>query len=347
MQGLTFSAPRPLFGAQRQLNQPGSINESQFTNERVVLPGQQNLIRALLEKLDEAMTVGGELYSGNEAFTSLIDIDVQADKTARQQPQLEATVDTKVEQTLNVGKLQNVGIMVLRSDAKDYYTGTPIATGRATFNAIDPASVQGGGALKTVPVQLLSQDDAKAADWNKNLSGFYRALAKRLGASDPAATFEDLTKAPASKTRLVNSNIYVTTDMLNKKQTGHGGITAAMAVNDMAALVRKLKNGLKDVQVHRVTANYLAPYRVSDALQTETTLDYVDNQGNIYLSSRIYKLDTKKRLAEGPVILVNAKLRTQVGGLLKDVLKAEPATPESTQRATDAQAWKAAIEASV
>lgn len=385
------------FGAKRQFDAPDTIEKSRFRNERIPLESNK-LIEGLLARLDEAMTVAGETYAGNEAFTNVIELNIRPSAHAKNGA-IDATVDTRVEHTANVGKAKNVGIMVLSSEATDYVTGQPIATARATFNAIDTTSVKGNldqgklaylldllkgaltgnvpsaadldqamdavrqpAAMRTVPVTPLKLDAVEqqvsdqAGAWNLGLSKFYQGVAARLQARDAKAVLPEA-EVQGSSHRLVNNNVYVTPDMLNKKQTGHGGIAAANAVRDMMALSRKSAGGQPTVQ--RVTANYLAPFHPSDALQFDTTIDHVESnlvldpdfegsrhlQQTVYLSTRINKMDTKGRVVEGPIILVHAKLKLNASvphGDNPENYSVPPVSPqdaEAQQRQVEALAW--------
>lgn len=302
------------FGAKTVLNQPNSISASRFQNDRVSLAAN-DLVPCLVEKLDEIMTVTGEFYSKNEAFTTLIDVKVPtltAQKYGRIKTaeSVDAKLGAQVEHTLNVGKQANIGIMVMSSDATARESGDYLGQARASFNAIDPQSVK-EGALKPVAVTLLTVGEAdtsvntKASAWNQQMSGFYKNVAARVGAKDNNVTVPSLAGG-TSPTRLVNTNVYVTSQMLNKKKTGHGGVAVGMALKDMNSLLKgytKLPQFIKEV-----TASYQDKFVESDALQFDTTLDHLDPQtGDMVLSSRIYKLDTKAQTVQGPVILVHAR----------------------------------------
>ena len=386
-----MQAPAAPQFAGRAFKAPETVDEARFTNARIPVNSNQ-LAQDLLARLDEAMTVTGEVYAGNEAFTNVIELTVDPDAT-RDAGKIQAAVDTKVEHTLNVGSKQNVGMMVMSCDAKDAVSGKPIALARATFNAIDAESVKSNGnhdkllggilqlsetlrqklleglqklaaltagspaeaivnavvgklkaaapakGMAVVPVTNLQKDEAnlvggnKAESWNNDLSGFYRNLGKRLKSAEQA----ELKESDNGKNRLVNTNVYVTTDMLNKKQTGHGGIAVANAVDDMQTLLAKAgKTGV----VQRVSANYLAPFHASDSLQFDTTVDSAqktDAGTEVILSSRISKMDTKSRTVEGPIILAHAKV------LLPNQTFAKPdaRSGEAKLRNEEAQAWDA------
>ncbi len=342
IQFTTPKAPKPKFGAGLNLPQPTSIQESRFENSRTSLPAH-DLVTALVERLDEIMTVTGEVFSKNEAFTSMIDVSF-APVQKHQNPWVNASVSAQVEHALNVGKSKNVGIMVLGGEASTLGNKMPLAKARATFNAIDPASVQ-TGALKPIPVAELTLtpkdtpiNDA-AKQWNSDLANFYKAVASRLGARDEKATLPNLAREASSRTRLINSNVYVTPQMLNKKQTGHGGITAAMALKDMDSLAKRFTMGYSH-RLSAFSANYIDKYVGTDALQFDTTLDHVDEKGNIILSSRISKLDTKSQQAKGPIILVHAKLEP-ADSLQSKTPSLNPnlMTPEEQHRSQEAQDW--------
>jgi hypothetical protein len=299
------------FSGKRVLPQPTTISQSRFKNDRIALDAN-NLVPSLVEKLDEMMTVTGEAFSKNEAFTTLIDLSLPKTQPAPSSSSLNAKLEGQVDHAINVGKTQNVGIMVLSSKAtaKD---GSELATARATFNAIDPESVK-AGALKPVPVTPLTLGEAdlptnaKSAVWNNKLSGFYKNVGTRLGAKDPNKELTDLAQSESGSDRLVNGNVYVTPQMLNKKKTGHGGVAVGMALKDMEELVSQKTGGPSTFT--RVSASYLDKFVETDALQFETTVDHADSQGNVILSSRISKLDTKGQVAQGPIILIHAKVST-------------------------------------
>ena len=307
---------KPLFCGVSQLPPPTSMQSSLFVNDRLPIDGRDT-VSSSIERLDEAMTVTGEVYSGNEAFTTLIGLKFKPGLSQQAQPSdVHATIQAQVEHAYTVSnKGKDMGFMVMSSEARASQSGTPFVTGKATFVAVDPASVHGGAGLKTVGVPSLTlhgaqeqQCNAEAAQWGQNLGGFYRQLAKRLNAQSPVS----LASVASSPTRLINRNVYVTTHMLNKKGTGHGGIAAANAVKDMKQLVKNLQGsqtGAAEFVVEDMTASYLAPFYVHNALQFDTTLDHIDDQGRLYLSTRIGKLDTKKREAEGPIILVHSRIR--------------------------------------
>jgi hypothetical protein len=311
----------PRFGATHRMPQPTTIAQSRFQNDRVTLDAG-NLAASLVEKLDEIMTVTGEAYSKNEAFTTLIDMSIPYPPALRLESQGKARINgrlsAQVEHTMNVGKTGQNGLMVMES-AATLQGGRPLASARATFAAINPASVNAldpetgkEKALQPVPVTPLSltpQDterNATANTWNNGLGGFYRSVAGRLGARDKTQALPDLANTVSSDTRLINRNVYVTTQMLNKKKTGHGGIAAGMALNDMEVLAQRFLK--KDtVLPARISATYLDKFVESDALQFDTSLDHVDDDGHLYLSTRISKLDTKGQTATGPVILVHSR----------------------------------------
>lgn len=332
------------FGAQLELSAPATIQQSRFPNQRIPLR-TESLVRSLLEKLDEALTVTGEVYSANEAFTTHIDIDVQADRALRRKKILNASLNQQTDHVVG-GR----GVMVMSIQADDFRSGQPIARGRAIFRAIDAKKLREGKMASASVQQLNLQEgeapvNSRAVAWNDKLFAFYKEVCDRLKARDPEASIENLAQVPSSPLRLINSNLYVSTDMLNKKQTGHGGITASIAAQDMQALVEKaagLKDG--DAQVMRITANYIGPFQVSDALQMDTTLDHITEEGDFILSSRIYKLDTKQRKSEGPIILVHARLKdgsrfAPLKRWLSPRLHVSQSDPAARQRQAEATAW--------
>lgn len=343
------------FGAKSVLTQPSSIASSRFTNQRVSLQAN-TLLSSLVEKLDEVMTVTGEFYSKNEAFTTLIDVQMPS-QTAKKYGRIttnqgvDARVSAQVEHTLNVGKQANVGIMVMSSDATANESGDYLGKARASFNAIDPESVK-AGALKPVAVTplVVAEGDAtlnsQASTWNQQMSNFYKNVANRLGAKDANAAVPTLTGVSSeSNARLVNANVYVTPGMLNKKKTGHGGVAVGLALKDMDAL---LKRGTREpLNLKEVSASYQDKFVETDALQFDTTLDHVDAQtGDVVLSTRIYKLDTKAQTVQGPVILVHARANGQnaLGMTTTEALPTFDATTldaDGTQRRQEAQAWLA------
>lgn len=342
----------PKFAAKLTFEQPTTIAQSRFSNDRIGLD-TANLVPSLVEKLDEIMTVTGEVYGKNEAFTTLIDVKLPNPSALfAKNSAANGRLSAQVDHTLNVGKEKNVGIMVMSSSAKNN-KGEALADARATFNAIDPESVK-VGSLKPMPVTNLSLSvedtttNAQASVWNTSLSGFYKNVAARLGAKDASKLHPDLKQAEASKYQLVNSNVYVTTQMLNKKKTGHGGIAAGMALKDMEALLGRALNSDENLKAWptRVSANYLDKFVESDALQFETTVDHHDGNGNFLLSTRISKLDTKSQTVQGPVILVHAQFNT--GSLNNGVpikaiynLGIGAATEEAQQRRQEAITWAA------
>lgn len=309
------------FGATHRMAQPNTIAQSRFQNDRVTLDAS-NLAASLVEKLDEIMTVTGETYSKNEAFTTLIDMSIPYPPRllveAQGKARLNAQLNAQVEHTMNAGKTGQNGLMVMNAAGR-LQNGTPLATARATFMAINPTSVNAIDPetgkeknLQPVPVTPLNlgagdtEQNTVASTWNNGLGGFYRSVGSRLGARDKNQALPDLANLPATDTRLINRNVYVTTQMLNKKKTGHGGIAAGMAMNDMEALAKRFLK--KDTVIPaRISATYLDKFVESDALQFDTTLDHVDTDGHLYLSTRISKLDTKGQTVTGPVILVHSQ----------------------------------------
>jgi hypothetical protein len=347
------------FGAKTVLTQPNSIAASRFQNQRVALQGNE-MLASLVEKLDEIMTVTGEVYSKNEAFTTLIDVKMPTyastkyGKMTAAQP-VQAKLSSQVEHTLNVGKQANVGIMVMSSEAEANDSRDYLGKARASFSAIDPESVK-AGALKPVPVTTLVMNEAdtptnaKAVVWNTQMSNFYKGVATRLGAKDPNAAVPDLANASSSPTRLVNANVYVTPGMLNKKKTGHGGVAVGNALKDMAVL---LSESRVPIYLKEVSASYQDKFVETDALQFDTTLDHVDTQtGNMVLSSRIYKLDTKAQTVQGPIILVHALANTNseaanfgAGGAPLTAFNPSTLDADGLARQNEAKAWLATREA--
>jgi hypothetical protein len=330
------------FQAQKKLDAPDTVVGSAFSNQRVVV-SLTDPVASLIERLDEMMTVVGEVYSGNEAFTATLDMTLPKGglPAARSNGSLDASVSAQVEHAFN---LKTSGLMVIGSEARNAANGKLMATARAVFNAVDPASLKEAN-LRTVPVSPLAgvpQEDfvsQRAAKWNDGVPKFYRELAKRLGARDDKVVHEDLSKADTSNRRLVNSNVYVTSQMLNKKHTGHGGITAGMALKDVNLLAKQY-SGMEKLRLSAFSASYLEKYLETDALQFDTTVDHVDEKGNMYLSSRISKLDTKARTVRGPIILVHARLAPDGWGFRKpQALDPASLTPEERQRQQDAIAW--------
>lgn len=363
--GLSNSLPAdvftPKFSGVRTLSQPNTAATSRFKNDRVSLDGN-NPVPSLVEKLDEIMTVTGEFYSKNEAFTTLIDLQMpNPDALSGKGANLNAQLESQVDVTLNVGKAQNVGIMVMSSSAKNA-KGTEMAKARAVFNAIDPASVNAvdpetgkpkGLAPKPVTPLVVGETEqaayAQAGNWNKSLSGFYKNVAARLGARDNSKTYPDLTQMESNENRLVNNNVYVTPAMLNKKKTGHGGVAVGVALKDMESLVLR-KLGMTDAEsnlkptIMRVSANYIDKFVESDALQLDTTLDHIDQHGNWFLSTRIAKLDTKAQSVEGPIILVHAKVKLGVMNqnqlsFVNPNVGIVDTSSDYEQRAQEAEAW--------
>jgi hypothetical protein len=347
------------FGAKTVLTQPNSIGASRFQNQRVALQGNE-MLASLVEKLDEIMTVTGEVYSKNEAFTTLIDVKMPTyaatkyGKMTAAQP-VQAKLNAQVEHTLNVGKQANVGIMVMSSEAEANDSRDYLGKARASFSAIDPESVKVGN-LKPVPVTTLVMNEAdtptnaKAVVWNTQMSNFYKGVATRLGAKDPNAAVPDLTTLPSSPTRLINANVYVTPSMLNKKKTGHGGVAVGNALKDMTVL---LSSSRVPIFLKEVSASYQDKFVETDALQFDTTLDHVDTQtGNMVLSTRIYKLDTKAQTVQGPIILVHALANTNndaanfgAGGAPLTAFNPNTLDAEGQARQREAQAWLATREA--
>ncbi len=347
------------FGAKTVLNQPNSIGASRFQNQRVALQGNE-MLASLVEKLDEIMTVTGEVYSKNEAFTTLIDVKMPTSSSTKYGKittalPIQAKLNAQVEHTLNVGKQANVGIMVMSSEAQANESRDYLGKARASFSAIDPESVK-AGTLKPVPVTTLVMNEAetpinaKAVVWNTQMSNFYKGVATRLGSKDPNAAVPDLANAPSSPTRLVNANVYVTPGMLNKKKTGHGGVAVGNALKDMAAL---LSGSSLPIYLKEVSASYQDKFVETDALQFDTTLDHVDPKtGNMVLSSRIYKLDTKAQTVQGPIILVHALANTNddaanfgAGGAPLTAFNPSTLDEEGQARQREAQAWLATREA--
>lgn len=345
----TLARDTVTFSGSRKVPAPKTIAESRYVNER--LNFGPDVLQDLSATLDAAMTVAGEAYSGNEAFTTLFHVKMApaGNRAVEAGRPVNGSVTTQVSHA-------EKNRMVLETAAKDYSSGYQLAEARATFVAVDPASVGPGKQMKTESVEPLTLKDSEkqlnqdAADWNNKLSGFYKNLSIQLGVRDKDHPAPDLASLASSPNRLVNSNVYVTTDMLNKKRTGHGGIAAAMAVKDMAALAGRFTQGLASVEgLDEFTASYQSPFFESDALQFDTTVDHVDGD-EIYLSTRIYRFDTKgydaarpderNRTVEGPVILVNGrfKLDKPVSGSL------HLADAEAGQRQADALAWAEAVK---
>lgn len=317
----SFSAPvqskgdsfEILFGAKRDVPAPNTIEGSRYVNDRLTI--SNDVLNDLVATLDASMTVVGETYSGNEAFTTLYQVEFtpEGSNAVSAKQALDASFDSSVE-------FAEKNRMVTKSFAKDE-SGNELARSTATFVAVNPASVGPGKAMKTESVETLSIKHGEeertllANDWNKNLSGFYRNVSTRLGTRDADAIVEDLATAQSSDTRLINRSVYVTPNMLNKKNTGHGGVAAANAVKDMLGLANRLGEGS---QIANLTASFQSPFYESDALQFDTTLDHVDDKNNLYFSTRIYRFDTKgfdeakpeerNRTIEGPVILVHGKV---------------------------------------
>jgi hypothetical protein len=347
------------FSGKSVFAQPTTTAESRFRNDRVSLQAN-HLVPSLVEKLDEIMTVTGEYYSKNEAFTTLIDLKVPSLTMPRyegltHEQSVEAQLSAQVDHVLNVGKAKNIGILILSSDAVARGNRDILGMARAAFNAIDPESVK-AGALKPVPVAPLTLteadtvNNAKAADWNTKMSGFYKAVATRLATKDDSQPVPTLAREVSTDTRLVNANVYVTPQMLNKKKTGHGGVAVGLAVKDMQALLKNLSPDTA-VSITDLSASYQDKFVESDALQFDTTLDHVNREtGDVVLSTRIYKLDTKGQAAQGPIILVHAKAahcssRTQAAladgkqTRLLNALAGENKPADAAVREQEAQTW--------
>ena len=131
----------------------------------------------------------------------------------------------------------------------------------------------------------------------------------------------------------------------------YGGIAAAKSVKDMAALAGKYFDGKANVTgLEEFTASYQAPFFESDALQFDTTVDHVDGN-DVYLSTRIYRFDTKgynpakpderNRQVEGPVILVNGRFKLDRPFTPAVLQSTDP--EDGQKRQEDAIAWAEAI----
>lgn len=330
------------FGAKLDVPYPTTIEGSRWDNSWVQL-NQANLRRELVVALDEIMTTTGEAYAKDpdrvkdnkrtEAFTTLIDVKFHPEslKDTSQAGMRDASTLAQVAYayTVNIPAKpeknrpeMNIGNMVIASEAHDYETQAPLASAKATFVAVDADSVK-AGKNQTVAVRELAistEGDKKlntaARQWEEGLRNFYKTVTQGLESS----SHPDLRAVPESDTRSVTTNMYVKTDMLNKKKTGHGGVTTAMAVDHMRALSGRFLNAQgfdgDKRQVTDLTASFARPYLETDALQFDTTIDHVDKQGNIYMSSRISKHDTQGGQVSGPVFIVHARFRPDSGKCL-------------------------------
>ncbi len=322
------------FGATHHVPFPKTIAESRWANNWVQMD-RGTLQRELVVALDEIMTTTGEAYAKDaerlkenkraEAFTTLIDVTFhpEALKGDAGTGKRDASTEAQVEHAYTVRipakpernrPEMNLGNMVISSSSRDYDTGKMLASAKATFVAVDSDSVKAG---KNKPVavrdlEVVSEGDKtfneEARQWEQGLRDFYKTVSQSVEVSP----HPDLAAVDESATRSVTTNMYVKTDMLNKKKTGHGGITAAMALDHMGALARRFLNeqGVdhNGVRVSDFTASFAKPYLETDALQFDTTLDHIDSAGNIYMSSRISKHDTQGGQVTGPVFLVHARL---------------------------------------
>ena len=336
---------RLLFSGTSLIQRPTTISDSFERESSVFLEGGSaygfQLLNSLIARMDEAMTVTGEKYSGNEAFTTQFHVKMTPEGQAalKQGNSLPARVDRRMEWTKGV-------FMAMSGSVTDALTDSRLADVRSMFCSIDPASVPSG---KNKPKALTTElqvsegnaDDVAintaAAEWNKSYQAALRPVEQRLvGYKDreknvfvPGEEVIDVKDLPISDLRATDANFYVPTEMVNKKQTGHGGVSVAKAVQGMMVLAARNFGGKKlgSVKLEEFTASYKLPFVMDHGLQADTTVDHVDKDGNVYLSTRLYKCDTKgwreqdrAALSEaereqdgfiltGPVTIIHAKIK--------------------------------------
>ncbi len=359
----SFQSLQPLFRGTLDVNRPPTISGSRWVNDLVKVD-RSDLMGGLITRLDEVMTTTGEAYAvtperkaekkRSEAFTTLMEVNFlpNAQKEPVAPGKMNITTTAQVEATRKAS-------MVLYAEAINRETQEPLATARASFMAIDAESFTDPHRKMEVsevrPLEVADSSTDKelnetATSWNTELLGFYKPIGKRLG--NPETTHPDL-QTLHSPVRMINENDYVTPGQLNKKHSGHGGVTAGIAMANMEELAH---NYLKEadfphqgVQLEALTANFAQPYSESDALQLDTTLDHMDEKGRMFISTRVSRHDTQGGKIEGPVFMFHAVLTHQPDNSLLGRLKTDPPFPtldpqyfqtdEAQLRQTEAKQW--------
>lgn len=330
------------FGANRRLMSPTTMQASRFRNEGVPIYS----VRELVERIDELMTVTGEVYSANEAFTGMLHVKIKEPHIvsdvddSRSGTPLYLNLESQVEHT-------DGSRMILGTCGELFEDGRPLIEAKASFSAIDHNLLKTQKTMTPVavaPLKLEAGDlpvNQNAQEWNNQLFAFYKKLGNRLKTRDDMAILPELRNVQTHTQRMKKTNVYVRTDMLNKKQTGHGGIAAALALEDMRRLTRNYDKYFRPGQLVEFTAQYLKPFGIEDALQYDTTIDYMGPNQEMVLSTRISKLDTKSRKAEGPIILVHAKYRPD--HKFEPLLPPVTADVDADARRYEAQDWLKAL----
>ncbi len=355
---------QPRFQGTLDVETKPTITGSRWQNERVPVNGG-SLLNDLLVRLDEIMTTSGEAYAvrperkvegkRSEAFTTLFQVNFYPEaQTKRAEGKTFISTTAQVETTDEA----NMG---LYSEARSPGNQNLLASARANFMAIDAESfADPDRKLETVDVRSLeiSAEAVNEQELNrqtsqqlKDLSSFYKPIGKRLG--HPKVEHVDL-RTQRSPIRLINDNDYVTPGQLNKKHSGHGGVTAGMAMDHMKELAARYLNESNvshvGVDVHALTASFARPYFETDALQFDTTLDHVDEEGRMFLSTRVSRHDTQGGKIEGPVFMFHSMVTHkqpkgfQRAAFLLSETKVPPMDAyipddEGRQRQTEAKQW--------
>ncbi len=357
---------QPRFAGTMHLESEPTIAGSHWKNEMVQVDPTK-LGSELVVRLDEIMTTSGEAYAvtperkaeglRSEAFTLLLDVNFtpEAQKDFGQSGSMNITTDAQVEATEGA-------TMGLSSVATDFETGLTLAAARANFIAMDAASFADPSRKPEMPdvtpLKLSSNMQERslnqtAKSWNEKLGAFYAPIGKRLG--HPKVAHPDLREL-RSPVRMINDNDYVTPKQLNKKHSGHGGVTAGMAMENMKALASRYLNEVgfahSAVQVDALTASFARPYFETDSLQFDTSIDHINEQGKMYMSTRVSRHDTQGGKIEGPVFMFHSVLshkppKTSILSLLASADKATVPPPmdqyiqddEARQRQEEAKQW--------